>query len=198
MKKRTKIMLTIVVIVLISIGFFYKYRNYVYTKKISEEKKQSLKSQVKDKSPSLAVGDYQTLNLGEEKKDEANKDYNWSSDNPAVATVDENGIVRAVKSGKATITAAASDGSKKTYEVNIKDNTDKSNFNVATEYNKDLFGTRVIVTLNGVEPADLDKYIVKYDGNEVKLQTATNTFRLFVDGNVDASIARSKVSVNLK
>jgi uncharacterized protein YjdB len=39
-----------------------------------------------------------------------NKDVNWSSSNPAVATVDENGMVTAVYEGSAIITATTVDG----------------------------------------------------------------------------------------
>ena len=43
-----------------------------------------------------------------------NKNVTWSSDNPSVATVDQNGVVTAVAPGTATITATAADGSGKT------------------------------------------------------------------------------------
>ena len=39
------------------------------------------------------------------------KDVTWTSDNPKVATVDENGVITAVTAGEAVITAAATDGS---------------------------------------------------------------------------------------
>lgn len=39
------------------------------------------------------------------------KDVNWLSDNPEVATVDENGVITAVAVGEAVITATATDGS---------------------------------------------------------------------------------------
>ncbi|MBR6846282.1 MAG: Ig domain-containing protein [Bacteroidaceae bacterium] len=38
----------------------------------------------------------------------------WSSSNPSVATVDANGLVTAVSSGRTTITATTADGSNKT------------------------------------------------------------------------------------
>ena len=43
--------------------------------------------------------------------DAADRRIQWSSSDPAVATVDENGLVTALKKGTATITAAALDGS---------------------------------------------------------------------------------------
>ena len=54
--------------------------------------------------------------------DSANdKRITWSSSDPAIASVDENGLVTALKKGKATITAAAMDGSgvKSTCEVTV-------------------------------------------------------------------------------
>ena len=44
----------------------------------------------------------------------------WSSSTPAVATVDENGHVTALKGGTATITAKANDGSGKSWRVKVK------------------------------------------------------------------------------
>lgn len=43
----------------------------------------------------------------------------WKSSNEKIATVDENGIVTGIKSGEATITATALDGSKKSGKVKI-------------------------------------------------------------------------------
>ncbi|MBQ6662486.1 MAG: Ig-like domain-containing protein, partial [Firmicutes bacterium] len=66
-----------------------------------------------------------------------NKKVNWSSSDPAVATVDENGRVRGVAQGTAIITAAsAADGSKKgTATITVTDN-------VPTEPN-------YVITING-------------------------------------------------
>ncbi len=48
-------------------------------------------------------------------------DFIWSSNKPAVATIDEKGIIRTVGAGTATITALAADGSgvKKTFSVTV-------------------------------------------------------------------------------
>ncbi|MGE5371295.1 MAG: Ig-like domain-containing protein [Solirubrobacterales bacterium] len=43
--------------------------------------------------------------------DATNKEINWTSNNPAIATVDANGLVTAVTKGQATIVAATKDGS---------------------------------------------------------------------------------------
>ncbi len=43
--------------------------------------------------------------------DAANKTLSWTSDNPSVAAVDNNGLVTAVSAGEATITVSSTDGS---------------------------------------------------------------------------------------
>lgn len=48
-----------------------------------------------------------------------NRTITWSSSRPEVASVDENGLVRAVSSGTAVITAAASNGVKKTVSIRV-------------------------------------------------------------------------------
>lgn len=56
---------------------------------------------------SLARGSSEALKATVSPKDATEKTVRWSSDNPSVATVDQNGQVTAVNSGAATITASA-------------------------------------------------------------------------------------------
>ena len=65
-------------------------------------------------SLALDVGGSDTLTATVEPDNATNKAVTWSSSNENVATVDQNGNVKAVGAGTATITAAASDGSGKT------------------------------------------------------------------------------------
>ena len=46
--------------------------------------------------------------------------YKWTSSNPKVATVDQNGLVKAVADGKTTITVAAADGNKGSVSAEIQ------------------------------------------------------------------------------
>lgn len=71
-------------------------------------------------------------------------------------------------------------------------------FTVTTEYSSDLLGTKITVALENIALSDLSKYVVKYDGTEIELNSTTNTFDTFVNGNVDEATARSKVLVELK
>ena len=63
-------------------------------------------------SISLLVGDSETLTATVTPTDAENQKLTWSSDKPAVATVDDNGKVTAVKAGEATITVTTEDGGK--------------------------------------------------------------------------------------
>ena len=61
---------------------------------------------------SLSIGDSETLTATIEPNNATNKNVTWSSNNEAVATVD-NGKVTAVKEGTTTITVTTEDGGKK-------------------------------------------------------------------------------------
>ena len=61
---------------------------------------------------SLKRGSTDTLTATVEPKEGTNKNVTWASDNEAVATVDENGVVTAVSAGTANITVTTVDGGK--------------------------------------------------------------------------------------
>lgn len=60
----------------------------------------------------LHKGESETLNAVVYPLNATNKSVTWSSSNPSIATVDNNGMVTAVKEGKTTITAKTHDGGK--------------------------------------------------------------------------------------
>ena len=68
----------------------------------------------------VVAGGYLVLDATVTPKDATNKVLTWSSSDRKVATVDEEGIVKAVNEGTATITAEATDGSKVKGTIKIK------------------------------------------------------------------------------
>jgi len=69
----------------------------------------------------IEVGMYGTYQLNVEIKpeDATNKKLQWSSSNPKVAMVDDNGLVTGLTSGKATISVRSSNGLVKNCEVRV-------------------------------------------------------------------------------
>ncbi len=68
---------------------------------------------------SLNWGETETLVATVLPDDASDKTVVWSSSNPAVATVDENGVVTAIYKGNTTITASGADGKSATCEVTV-------------------------------------------------------------------------------
>ncbi|WP_143318463.1 Ig domain-containing protein [Clostridium sp. HBUAS56017] len=70
----------------------------------------------------MNIGDTSNLIATVAPDDATNKTLKWTSSDPSIATVDENGKITAIKEGAVTITVAAQDGSDKvaTCIVNIK------------------------------------------------------------------------------
>ena len=73
-----------------------------------------------DGKTEVVAGGYLVLDATVTPKDATNKVLTWSSSDRKVATVDQEGIVKAVDEGTATITAEATDGSKVKGTINIK------------------------------------------------------------------------------
>lgn len=67
----------------------------------------------------LKKGKTFTLKATVKPSDATNKKLKWTTSNKKVATVTQKGVVKAIKAGKATITATATDGSKKKAKCKI-------------------------------------------------------------------------------
>lgn len=67
----------------------------------------------------LDVGDTSQINVTVEPTDADNKEVTYSSNNKAVATVSDSGLIEAVKSGSATITVKSSNNSQATSKVRV-------------------------------------------------------------------------------
>lgn len=80
---------------------------------IISEKKIAVESiTLSESSLSITEGDRYTLEAIIYPDDATNKNVKWSSDNPAVATIDSNGIIDAIQPGQANIMATTEDGDK--------------------------------------------------------------------------------------
>lgn len=108
----------------------------------------------------------------------------WGSSNRAVATVSSSGKVKAIKVGKATITAGVS-GRKYNCEVTVKEgfNEEKAIDHIDASY--DDFGIGVLGTFsnNYSLPFTLDATVEFYDDNGDKIGEYTNTCNYFEKSN---------------
>ena len=68
--------------------------------------------QLNKTSTSLVVGGTETLFANVEPANATNRNVNWSSSNPSIATVSANGMITAVAAGTATITVTTADGNR--------------------------------------------------------------------------------------
>ena len=73
----------------------------------------------KDTIPSLYVDETITLTATITPSDATNKELTWTSSNSEVATVDEKGVVKGIKAGKATITVKSNNGKSSSCEVTV-------------------------------------------------------------------------------
>lgn len=67
----------------------------------------------------ITIGNPLQLNINITPSDATNKNLQWSSSNPDILSVDENGIIEAYQEGNVTITASSTDGSNKSASINI-------------------------------------------------------------------------------
>ncbi len=117
------------------------------------------KINIKAESSDLELGDSQKLDVEVLPADASNKELKFTSSNNNIASVDSNGVVKGLSSGRATITARATDGSG-VYgyiDINVIENKDQpieNKINVSlkskkTEYKEDEKVELDIQTKNG-------------------------------------------------
>jgi len=104
----------------------------------------------------LKIGDKSTLNYRIEPVFATNREVTWQSSDPAIASVDQEGIVTANAQGFATITATAADGSSATTSTLIAVNyilqeteLDRKGWTVTASSEKVSDGGGVVATLDG-------------------------------------------------
>lgn len=125
---------------------------------------------------------YEKLDVAVNPSNTANKGIIWTSSNENVATVDQDGTVRAVGMGRAVITATSQsdENVKKTCDVIVSKGIEQPKLNVKLTSDKQY----VTVTWNAVENAK--EYVLERSlvgGEKEQIYTGTDT--TFTDKNVD-------------
>ena len=119
---------------------------------------------------SLYTGESKTLNATVQPDSATNKNVTWSSDNEAVATVDNSGKVTAVTAGEANITVKTEDGN---HSADCKVTVTQSTYSISADTTALNFGS---VYTGYTQPA-AQMVIVKNTGNQqvaVTLPTAND------------------------
>lgn len=151
---------------------------------------------------SLTVGSTGTLTAIINPANAANKSLTWTSDNTAVATVNENGVVTAVAEGTAKITVKTADGektavctvtvtaktsgsssssssSRPSYPITTPDKTENGSVNISSTSAKR--GSTVTITVTPDAGYVLDELTVTdKDGKELSLTKKSDTEYTFV------------------
>jgi uncharacterized protein YjdB len=120
---------------------------------------------------SLYIDDVETLAATVTPANATNKNVSWTSSVPAIATVDDDGIVAGVSTGTATITATAEDGGfAGSCTVTVtKGNVASTGWSAPSANGYEYSMTYVArVTFRGVLSANADVEIAAYVGNELR------------------------------
>ena len=76
--------------------------------------------ELSESEKTVFVGDTFTITATVKPEDAFNRTVTWSSSDPSIATVDENGTVTAIAKGEAIITAESADGVKAECKVTVE------------------------------------------------------------------------------
>lgn len=115
-----------------------------------------------------------------------NKKVNWTSNKPAVASVDANGVVTVKAKGSAVITATAADGSRKSARITltVKDERKASNptadeKKAQAAYNKELAAVKKAV--NASINTSMKEEVRDYTGFKMKFNASKGTFDVAIN-----------------
>ena len=177
-------------------------KTYTFTIQYPEISIQVLGVTLDKTSMSLTAGSTGTLTATINPTDAANQSLTWTSDNTAVATVNENGVVTAVAEGTAKITVKTADGektavctvtvtaktsgsssssssSRPSYPITTPDKTENGSVTVTPKSAKR--GSVVTITVTPDAGYVLDKLTVTdKDGKDVALTKKSDTEYTFV------------------
>ena len=147
---------------------------------------------IEDKEVSLFAGQEKQLVAIVVPETAVDKAVTWDSSNPEVATVDENGLVKAVSSGKAVITCKTiSGGFTASCTINV---TTKPESVMLSYTEKDIYTTKTLKLEAIVSPENADDKSVKWTSSNTKVATVDQSGKVTGVGTGSATItATTKV-----
>ncbi len=160
-------------------GYAFQYlENIPITAIILNKTEKTLTITTKKKNPT-----YQLSVKGVEPEGATVPKVKWSSDNKKVATVDKNGLVKAIKPGEATITAKATDGSgiKAICKITVENQKVKSFTVVQKGKSKTLKGKTVTLKkgktlklqIKSLKPSTAINKNITYKSSDKKIATVS-------------------------
>lgn len=125
-----------------------------------------------DTSLSLAVGKTYQIQETVNPSNASNKSVKWTSSDPKIATVDGNGVVKAIANGNAVITCQGFNGVKATCKVNVR------TYSTSVKLNKtslDLYTTQKATLKATVSPTSTSDKSVKWSSSDASVATVSSS-----------------------
>ena len=119
----------------------------------------------------IPKGESQTLTASVIPKDFFDQSIIWKSSNPGIATVDSNGVVKAVSAGKTVITARAFGGVEKTCEVKVIVNPET--ISIGADEHIMYFGNVKTLTVT-ITPSDVTEKNIIWTSSNTDIATVYN------------------------
>ena len=139
----------------------------------------------------LCVGSRETLSVTYNPENATNKEILWSSSDEAIATVDENGLITALKEGSAVITATADNNITKTCNVTVEKSgtllltDEKAEF--TTDFGKSVQGNLKTYIINNTGSEEITFELLTGPVNGTLELKSDGTFNYLPKGNYDVS-----------